>query len=34
MRIIENAPGFLKPNSMLAPIALVFPLVPIEAQHV
>jgi hypothetical protein len=34
VRIAENALGLFKPNSMLAPIAFVLTLVPIEPQHV
>jgi hypothetical protein len=34
MRIVEDAPGFFKPNSMLGPIASVFPFVSIEPEHV
>jgi hypothetical protein len=34
MRIAKNALGLFKPNSMLATIALVLPLAPIEPQHV
>jgi hypothetical protein len=34
MRIVENALGFFKSNSMLGPIASVFSFVPIEPEHV
>ena len=34
MRIVENALWFFKPDSMLRPIASVFPFVPIEPWHV
>jgi hypothetical protein len=34
MRIAENALRLFKPNSMLCPIGLVFPLVPIKPQRI
>jgi hypothetical protein len=34
MRVAENVLRFFKPNSMLGPIAPIFPFVPIEAQHI
>jgi len=34
MRVVENALCLFKPNSMLGPIASVFPFVSIEPEHV
>jgi len=34
MQIAENGLGFFEPDSVLGAIALVFLLVPIEAQHI
>jgi len=34
MWVAENGLGLFKSNSMLDPIALVFPFVPIEPQHI
>jgi hypothetical protein len=33
IRIAEGALSFFKPHSMLRPIAPIFPLVPLEAEH-
>jgi hypothetical protein len=34
IRIAEGALSFFKPHSMLRPIASIFPLVPLEAEHI
>ncbi len=34
IRIAEGALSLFKPHSMLRPIASIFPLVPIEAEHI
>jgi len=34
MWIVENALGLFKPHSVLDPIVLVLPFVPIEPQHI
>jgi hypothetical protein len=34
VRVVEDRPGFLEPNSVLAAVAPVFPFVPIEPEHV
>jgi hypothetical protein len=34
LRIVEDRPGFLEPNSVLPAVAPVFPFVPIEPEHV
>jgi hypothetical protein len=33
MRIAKSALSFFKPHSMLGPIAPIFSLVPLEAEH-
>jgi len=34
MRVVEDTPGFLKPDSVLDPIAPIFSFVPSEPEHV
>jgi hypothetical protein len=33
MRIAKGTLSFFKPHSMLRPIAPIFPIVPLEAEH-